>query len=121
MKIFLEKLEFLGRHGVYEEERVEGRRFEVDLEVELPDHKSAHTDELEHTVDYRELARLVLDVAGGESCSLIERLAGEMASRIIAEQPSIASVKVTVRKYATGVPGDPAVVGVTLFATRDEV
>ena len=55
MEIFVEGLEFVGAHGVYEEERVEGRRFRVDFLVQTSRDQSSASDDLEETIDYREL------------------------------------------------------------------
>ncbi|MEC9400568.1 MAG: dihydroneopterin aldolase, partial [Myxococcota bacterium] len=46
MRIFIEGLEFLAAHGVYEQERREGRRFRVDLSVELTENQGCESDEL---------------------------------------------------------------------------
>lgn len=119
MKIFVEGLEFVGAHGVYDEERHEGRRFIADVSVTLANTSSTRSDALEETLDYRGLAAIVLEVAHGESHSLIEWLAGEMTRRVLERHAEVMDVTVTLKKFATGVPGDPTCVGVTLYAQRD--
>ncbi len=114
MKIFVEQLEFVGRHGVYEEERREGRRFQVDLEVETDTGDAQQTDKLAKTVDYRGLAEIIVDVGRGESFRLIERLAEEMLARVFDRFDGVDHALITIRKFASGVPGSPAAVGVTL-------
>lgn len=118
MRIFVENLEFLGAHGVYEEERVEGRRFRVDLEVDVPDVTSSRTDALGDTLDYRELAGIVVEVGQGPSRSLIERLSGDILTEVFARCPQVEWARVRIRKSATGVPGDPEFVGVQLERAR---
>lgn len=119
VKIFVEQLEFVGRHGVYEEERREGRRFRVDLEVETGHDGDGHTDVLSETVDYRGLAEIIVDVGRHESFKLIERLAEEIVSRVFSTYEDVAHTRITIRKFASGVPGSPASVGVTLERIRD--
>lgn len=119
MEIFVEGLEFIGAHGVYDEERAQGRRFIADISVTLSQTSSTRSDELDETLDYRGLAEIVLEVAHGESHALIEWLAGEMTRRVLDRHPQVEQVSVTLRKFATGVPGDPACVGVRLHATRE--
>ena len=68
MRIFVEGLQFDGRHGVFEEERRDGRRFCVDLWVDVD---VTPTDELATTLDYRTLAAIVLEVAHGPSVALM--------------------------------------------------
>lgn len=114
MEIFVEGLEFVGAHGVYEEERVEGRRFRVDFLVQTSRDQSSSSDDLEETIDYRGLADIILEVGKGPSCFLIERLAGEILDKTFERYNTIERAKVTIRKYATGVPGDPDCVGVSL-------
>ncbi|MFP4600934.1 MAG: dihydroneopterin aldolase [Persicimonas sp.] len=118
MKIFVEKLEFLGYHGVYAEERRDGRRFRVDLSVELAEPAGARSDEIDGTVDYRGLAEVVLSVGVDESYRLIERMGDEILSRLFERFPSVDSAELTIRKYATGVPGSPETVGIQLQRTK---
>jgi dihydroneopterin aldolase len=118
MRIFIEGLEFLAAHGVYEEERREGRRFRVDLSVELSRNQGCESDELEDTIDYRDLSQAVLDVAEGPSVSLIEHMGEQILSLLFMRHTSIERAQVTIRKFATGVPGEPACVGITLERMR---
>lgn len=119
MKIFVEALAFTGYHGVYAEERRDGRRYVADLSVEVDDAITGGTDAIDHTVDYRDLARAVLDVGQDESHELIETVAGRILDLLFARHPDIAHAELTLRKYATGVPGSPGRVGVELHRTRD--
>lgn len=119
MKIFIEQLEFVGRHGVYEEERREGRRFQVDLEVETDTLDAQRTDALSNTVDYRGLADIIVDVGREESFQLIERLAEEVLARVFDTFAGVEHARITIRKFASGVPGSPAAVGVTLERTPE--
>lgn len=120
MQIFVKQLEFVGPHGVYEEERREGRRFSVDLCVDVDDVVGSTFDELGDTLDYRALATLILEVGLGPSCQLVERLADHIVTTSFLRFARITHVSVTLRKYATGVPGDPEYVGVCLERTRTQ-
>ena len=100
-------IHFLGYHGVYDEERRDGRRFRVDLEVELlPTHRSNSTDALADAVDYRSLAGTVMEVANGPSVHLIEHLADTMC-RLLLERHPIGAVELTLHKFVPDLPGDP--------------
>ena len=118
MRIFVEKLHFVGYHGVYEEERRDGRRFRVDLSVEVDGPEGAASDELDQTVDYRGLAEVVLSVGEGESYKLIERMGDEILCRLFDRFPAVATADLTIRKFATGVPGAPECVGIEMQRTR---
>ena len=118
MRIFVQDLAFVGHHGVYDEERRDGRRFEVDLVVEVPDRRDGAADEVDETVDYRGLAEAVTAVGRGEPLKLVETMAERICARLFERFESVRAVEVTIRKYATGVPGDPRWVGVSLTRQR---
>ena len=120
MRIFVEHLEFVGHHGVYEEERRDGRRFAADLSVDVHRPDGARTDDIEDTLDYRALAQVILEVGEGPSRHLIERLASDMLDRLFERYDAIGSAELTLRKYATGVPGAPDSVGITVTRHRGD-
>ena len=53
--ITLKDLKFKAYHGVYENEKLEGNTFLVDIHIELDTTKSEFTDQLEDTLDYVEV------------------------------------------------------------------
>lgn len=110
-------LEFWGKHGVFDEERSEGRHFQIDLFARVDRLPGFETDELEDTVDYRRLAGLVTEVIEGESVRLVEHLADRIVRRCLRLE-HVRCVEVAVRKRATGVPGSPRWVGVRLCRNR---
>ncbi|MBA2662379.1 MAG: dihydroneopterin aldolase [Bradymonadaceae bacterium] len=118
MRIFVQNLAFSGRHGVYEDERRDGRRFEVDLSVDLAEATAGQSDQLDDTLDYRRLAETILEFGQGPSCILVERLADQILTALFSRHSEVVAASVTIRKYATGVPGNPACVGVQLERTR---
>jgi dihydroneopterin aldolase len=118
MQIFVEGLEFRGAHGVYPEERRQGRRFRADVRVEVDAGHAADSDDLGDTLDYRDLAEIVLEHGDGPSCHLIERLAEQIVDTILERHASVEHVWLTLRKYADGVPGEPECVGVRLERAR---
>ncbi len=121
MNVFVESLDFIGAHGLYEHERKEGRKFSVDLLVNVDTNLSdaSSYDEIHETVDYRKLAEIILEVGqGSSSVSLIETLAGNMLDLVFERFASVSYAKITVRKKATGVPGDPKWVGVKMRRER---
>jgi dihydroneopterin aldolase len=116
--LHVHNLQFHALHGVYDEERVEGRRFEVDVEARITAPHAATSDELAQTVDYRDIASVVVEVMQGGSVHLIETLVERMASDMFARIPRVMSVRIHLRKWATGVPGGPEWVGITIERSR---
>jgi len=95
-------LEIPGRHGVDDWERETEQPFLYDVELELPEPKS---DELDETVDYREVVALVREVSGGRQFQLLESIAAAVADTLLARFPAV-SVRVRVRKPEVE-PGAP--------------
>ena len=116
--IRVHNLKFHAPHGVYEEERTEGRRFEVDLEAAVQTARAGVEDALDLTVDYRGLAACAVEVMTGRSHYLIEALAEEIAALVLEQCSGVSSVRVDIRKWATEVPGDPEWVGVSILRHR---
>lgn len=117
--IHIHNLESLAHHGVYDDERTEGRRFALDIDVEADTSRAGASDALDDTIDYRDIAAIALEVMHGPSRHLIEKLAAEICDRILATLSRASTVRVTVRKHATGVPGNPEWVGLTVVRSRN--
>ena len=98
MILELQGLEVFGRHGVLEEEKLEGQVFlyDVALEVEEP-----AADRVEAAVDYRLVAACVQEVSDSGSFELIETLAAAVADALVA-RPGVSGVRVRVRKPRPG-------------------
>ena len=93
-------LELFARHGVLEEERRYGRKFLFDLRLEVGD-QGSRSDQLEDTVDYRDVVDLVKAVSEARQFTLLEALARSVAEEVLRRYP-VSHVYVRVRK--PGVP-----------------
>lgn len=118
-QIHVRGLTILAPHGVYDEERREGRQFRVDLDAHVPIAQAGEQDALLKTVDYRVLCEAIVRVLNGPSKNLIESLATEIVQEVLESAPAVERVRVTVWKRALGVPGDPQEVGVTIDRPRE--
>lgn len=58
-KVLIENAIFHAYHGVFEEETIVGGKFEVNIELHTDFSKSAKTDELDGTIDYSAVYRMV--------------------------------------------------------------
>ena len=112
-------LTFVGPHGVFERERVEGRLFKVDVCVETGPMPGFETDDIEDTLDYSKIAEIVMDVGKGPSRKLIEYMAEDIARRVL-EIRFAQVVQVHIRKQTTGVAGHPTWVGVKIRRARED-
>lgn len=119
-RITLTGLRVFGRHGVLEQERIDGQDFLVDIVawVDLAD--AADSDALKHTVHYGEMAELAARIVGGEPYNLIEALAGRIGDELLARW-ALRAVEVTVHKPGAPIPLEFADVAVTILRGRGGV
>ncbi|HHY75121.1 MAG TPA: dihydroneopterin aldolase [Bacillus bacterium] len=89
-KIYLNKMEFYGYHGVLPEENRLGQRFIVDLVLELDLLKAGHTDDLNETVNYAEVYIITKEVLEGPPYQLIEKVAEQLAQSLLTAFSQIA-------------------------------
>lgn len=113
-------MRFEGRHGVLDWEKVTPQPFEVDVILRADLSAPAERDEIGATVDYAALFDLVRGVVEGPSYDLVEALASEIASAVLAAtDPAIADeVEVRVRKPKAPIDGAFDTVEVALTRRR---
>lgn len=104
-KIYLNKLEFYGYHGVLPEENRIGQRFIVDLLLELDLSKAGQTDDLNETVNYADVYEITKEILEGKPYKLIEKVADQLAGAILAAFPKINFCTVTIIKPDPPIPG----------------
>ncbi|WP_285769336.1 dihydroneopterin aldolase [Peribacillus sp. SI8-4] len=97
-KIFVNKMEFYGYHGVFSEETKLGQRFKVDLIVETDLAKAGKSDDLKDSINYGELYELCKGIVEGKPFKLVEAVAEKIASELLGVYPSIESCTVKVYK-----------------------
>lgn len=103
-KVALEGLEFHAFHGVYPHERESGNWFEVDISIETDFSQAAATDELEGTVNYEALFRLVKEEMEQPS-KLLETVAEKIVSDVFLNFPSVKSVELKISKLNPPIGG----------------
>ena len=103
MIVELNGLEVFGRHGVLEEEKLDGQTFVYDVELEVDEPAS---DRIDDAVDYRLVADCVQEVSDSRSFDLIESLAASVADELVGRL-AVSRVRVRVRKpRPAGVPAE---------------
>jgi 7,8-dihydroneopterin aldolase/epimerase/oxygenase len=112
--LVLSRITFEGRHGATEAERRSLRTFEVDVEIEAPLDKARVSDNLDDTLDYRDVAQIIVDLGTSETHHLLESLAGCMLDKLAARFPR-ADFRIEVRKLnPPACPGRPAYAAVRM-------
>jgi dihydroneopterin aldolase len=88
---------FYAHHGYYKAERELGQRFELDIEVRCDLRQAALNDNLEKTIDYRQVYSIAKDAFENNKFKLLETVADRIARKILIKYP-VAEVLIRVRK-----------------------
>ena len=118
-KIILEKMEFYGYHGVYEEENKLGQRYRVSAELYLDLQFAGKTDDLNKSVNYAEIYTLCKGVVEGKSYNLIEAVAEKISAVILDAYSMIHSCKIKVVKPDPPIPGHYNYVAVEIVREQE--
>lgn len=118
-RIYLNKMEFYGYHGVLPEETVLGQRFIVDLVVDVNLHKAGTTDDLNETVSYAEIYQICKEIVEGKPYKLIETVAEKIAEATLEQFEKVHSCTVKVIKPDPPIPGHYHSVAVEIKRTRE--
>ena len=101
--VSLEGMEFYAFHGFYEEERVKGNDFVVDVHITTDFQLAAQNDDLEGTFNYEEIYRVVK-----EEMAIPTKLLESVAQRIIdrlSTDNKLTSIEVSLAKKNPPVGG----------------
>lgn len=104
-------------HGCLLEEGKIGSDYRVDLSVKANLKKSAKTDELEDTVDYVHLNRIIKEEMAIRT-KLLETVADKILDRILFEISLVSSVKVKVSKLNPPIGGNVEMVSIVMKRGR---
>lgn len=105
MRIALQGLRFVARHGAEPWEAEVDQVFSVDVVLDLDSDNGAQTDDLADAIDYREVFASVRAVMMGPRMKLIESIAARIASEICAGS-NVRRADVTLKKYKPAIGGD---------------
>jgi dihydroneopterin aldolase len=118
--IHLSGVEVFAYHGVFPEERENGQRFLVDLDVEYDASRAAQSDDVSDTINYAQLAQMVHDEVAGEPQDLLEAVALRVLSRVF-EFPLALHAILTIHKPDAPMPVSVGGVSITMSRSREEV
>jgi dihydroneopterin aldolase len=104
-------------HGCLVEESKIGSDYSVDLEIKTDMRKSMETDELEDTVDYVHLNKIVREEMAIRS-KLLEHVAHRIVQRVFREIASVSRIIVAVSKINPPIGGDVEAVTIQLEEYR---
>lgn len=97
-KIYIRDLEFIGYHGVFEEEKKLGQKFYVTLELITNLRDAGLNDDILKTTHYGEVAKTVEKIFFSKKYDLIETLAEDIAREILLNFNLITELKLEIKK-----------------------
>tara|TARA_X000000950_G_scaffold87666_1_gene110444 strand:+ start:841 stop:1203 length:363 start_codon:yes stop_codon:yes gene_type:complete len=104
-KIFVENIRCHSFHGCLPEETIIGGNYRVDVIVLLNNEKLKGSDDLNQTIDYCEVTKIVEDHMS-VPCKLIETVCEKICDSLIKVSKKIKKVKVSVTKINPPIDGD---------------
>lgn len=113
-EILIEDMTFFAYHGFYPEERKIGCKYSVSLRITVPLAKPGTTDDLNHTVNYENVYRLVHEVMTTPS-RLIEHVTQRIMDTLMQHYPMIEHLDVTLYKYNPPLGGQVNRVGIHMY------
>lgn len=95
-KLSVVNLEYYAYHGVKNEEKKLGGKYQLDVDIHYDSKNAVINDDINYAVNYEEIVYAVSELMLNESYDLIETLANEMLNTIFDkfEQVMIATVRI---------------------------
>jgi len=103
-RLTLRGMQFYSHSGIHSFERDVGQLFEIDLDCWLDLTQASWSDRLSDTINYPLLFSMVKEIMEKSQFNLMERLAGEIARRVLEDFP-VERVTVRCRKPRVPVKG----------------
>lgn len=117
-KIIIKDLRIYAFHGVNADEKEKGQPFVLDIDCHLDLSKPCETDNVDDTVSYAQIVKLVKRLMLAEKYDLLERTAQVVADGILAQYPSIQRVDIGLKKPRAPILADFGYVGVEISRGR---
>ena len=116
--IKLQNIRTFSFHGCLEEEGKIGSDYRVDLEIKTDLRKSSLSDDLNDTVDYVLLNKIVEEEMAIRS-KLLEHVANRIITKIFKEIPSVSRIILAVSKLNPPIGGDVEAVTIEMEEYRN--
>lgn len=117
-KIIINNLKIYAYHGVNPEEKIEGQNFFLDIVCKLDLQKPCHSDNVDDTVSYAQIIKLVKKVFVAQKYNLIEKAAQVIADAILEDFSQIKEVKIALKKPEAPMKADFCYVAVEIERER---
>ncbi|MBU3206696.1 dihydroneopterin aldolase [Clostridium algidicarnis] len=119
-EIIMENMAFHGYHGVLKEEKVLGQRFYVDAKLYLDLKKAGKSDNLNDTVSYAEVYKIIEHIMTNGKFDLLEALAHKICNEILLSYENIENVVLKIKKPSAPVVGNFDYFAVKIKRSRED-
>ena len=116
--IHLKNIESFCRLGIYEEERQRGQTIIVDLELEFDLSIPGKSNDIEDTINYVDVSRLVQATAQAKEYWLVEHLTAEIIKALLKQFTKLDAIKALVYKPVIKADGFSGNVSISVYRTR---
>lgn len=106
--------------GALPEEKVLGNRYIVNLTATYDATKAIASDDVADAVSYADLYDVIADKIGHSRDNLLEYVAGQILTEILANYKLVDSCEITIQKAIPPIAGVIEAASVTLAASRDD-
>ncbi len=118
-QIRIEQMEFYSFHGCFEEERIVGNSFIVDLLMETDMKRACETDRIDDALNYQTAYDLV-KLEMKEKSYLLEHIACRILDALFKKFPNLDKATVKVSKMTPPMGGKIKAVSIEISRTREE-
>ncbi len=118
-KISVEGIRLYGYHGCLDEEGKIGTEYRVDVDVWGDVSKAIENDDLDKTMDYVTINRIVASHVG-ERSKLIETVAQRIIVDVFKEMPIVQKIRIKLSKLYPPINGDVEKVSIELKRKRKD-
>jgi len=119
--IIIKDLNLFGYHGVKESEKKDGQNFRFNIKILLNKDNFLSEDDLENTLNYSEVIKLIKRINSDNRFNLLETLSQTAAGRIMDMSPMIEKVTVKIEKTSPPIEENLESVGVEYILDRKSI
>lgn len=117
-RIIVKGLKIFAYHGVNPEEKVNGQEFIIDAVLNADLSVPCKSDDLNDTINYAKVVKVIRNAMTDETYDLIERAAEEIADRILSQFEKVEKVEVILKKPHAPVSADFDYMAVNIIRER---
>lgn len=97
-RIYIKKLEFFAKHGVFPEENVLGQKFIISAVLHTDIREAGKTDDLTKSIHYGEVSHMMKEYLESHTFALLERAVETLAEKMLLEIPGLQKVELELEK-----------------------